>query len=76
MAYLAAALTLATVALPTNAWAYIDPSAGSIVIQLLLGGVAGAAVLAKLYYRRLISFFGRRPRSASPGEDEGVDRPQ
>lgn len=74
--YLVMFLVLVVVVCPTAAWAYIDPSAGSIVLQLLLGGLAGAAVIFKLYYRRLIGFFGRRPRGADPSAGDKPDRRQ
>ena len=41
------------------AYAYIDPAAGSLIIQVLLGGVAGVAVIVKMYWHRIASFFGR-----------------
>jgi hypothetical protein len=37
----------------THAYAYLDAGTGSMVIQLLLGGLAGLAVLVKLSWRRL-----------------------
>lgn len=37
--------------------AYIDPGAGSLFIQLLIGGVAGLAALIKLRWKRLRAFF-------------------
>ena len=43
---------------PIPAHAYLDPGAGSMFLQLLLGGLAGLAVLLKLYWQRLLSFFG------------------
>lgn len=36
-----------------NAFAYIDPGSGSIVLQLILGGVAGALVVVKMYWQKL-----------------------
>lgn len=33
--------------------AYIDPGAGSILLQAVLGGVAGVAVLVRMYGQRL-----------------------
>lgn len=45
--------------------AYIDPGTGSLVLQAIAGGVAAAAVTAKLYWRRVKQVFSRRP------EDEG-----
>ena len=43
---------------PIPAHAYLDPGTGSMFLQLLLGGLAGLAVLLKLYWQRLLSFFG------------------
>lgn len=43
------------------AHAYLDPGTGSIILQLLLGGVAGGIVIVKLYWARLKSFFVRNP---------------
>lgn len=37
---------------------YLDPGAGSLLLQALVGGVASAAVLAKLYWRRAKRFLG------------------
>ncbi len=39
------------------AYAYIDPGTGSMILQLLLGGVAGALMVLKLYFRKIRSFF-------------------
>jgi hypothetical protein len=33
--------------------AYIDPGAGSILLQAMLGGAAGVAVLVRMYSQRL-----------------------
>ncbi len=33
--------------------AYLDPGSGSIILQALIGGVAGAAVALKLFGRRI-----------------------
>ncbi len=43
------------------AYAYLDPGTGSMLLQMLLGGVAGARVVGKLYGHRIEAFFGRRP---------------
>ncbi len=44
------------------AYAYLDPGTGSMLVQMLLGGVAGALVVGKLYWHRIKAFFGRRPQ--------------
>ena len=61
------ALLFATVlSVNAPAHAYLDPGTGSMLVQLLLGGVAGALVVGKLYWHRIKAFFGRQPvQSAS-----------
>ena len=44
----------------TIAYAYLDPSSGSMLLQLLLGGVTGVVVIVKLYWQRVKSIFHRR----------------
>ena len=43
----------------TVAHAYLDPGSGSMLLQLLLGGVTGVMVIAKLYWQRIKGFFHR-----------------
>ena len=43
---------------PSAALAYLDPGSGSMLLQLVLGGLAGLAVIAKLYWHRLLALFG------------------
>ena len=43
--------------------AYIDPGSGSMLLQMLLGGVAGVAVAVRMYWHRLRGFFGSRPKN-------------
>lgn len=40
-----------------SAQAYLDPGTGSMVLQLLLGGIAGVVVILKLYWRRFVGLF-------------------
>ena len=43
--------------------AYLDPGSGSVILQALLGGIAGLAVALKLFGRRVLTFFRfRKPR--------------
>jgi hypothetical protein len=41
-----------------DAFAYVDPGSGGMIMQLLLGGVAGVAVLARMYWHRLLAVLG------------------
>jgi len=42
---------------PSIAEAYLDPGSGSLFLQVLLAGFAGAGVLLKLYWHKLTSIF-------------------
>jgi hypothetical protein len=39
--------------------AYLDPGAGSIMLQVLLGGTAAFLVVLKLAWRRLVGLLNR-----------------
>jgi hypothetical protein len=62
-------VALAAIALMTSqsaAHAYIDPGIGGMLLQLLLGGIAGALVIIKLYWHRfretVSRVFGGQPK--------------
>ncbi|MDD3731652.1 MAG: hypothetical protein PHU88_04675 [candidate division Zixibacteria bacterium] len=42
-----------------HAQAYIDPSTGSYILQLLLAGILGALFTLKLYWRRIKAAFAQ-----------------
>ena len=39
---------------------YLDPGSGSLLLQLLAGGVAAVGVAGKFYWRRLLRALGLR----------------
>jgi hypothetical protein len=45
-------------AAPGDAHAYLDPGTGSAVIQMVVAGVMGALFMMKLYWRKLVAYFG------------------
>jgi hypothetical protein len=54
-------LTMAMLAVGIStspAHAYLDPGTGSIILQVLLGGVAGIVLASKLYWHKLLSLCG------------------
>jgi hypothetical protein len=52
-------------ALPKPAHAYLDANTGSLILQILVGGLAGLALVGKLMWHRITSFLGiRRPDDA------------
>ncbi len=59
------------------AHAYIDPGMGSMLLQLLLGGIAGAMVVGRLYWVKLKAFFTSASSgsdAADPGGQEGPEK--
>ena len=40
----------------TTVLAYLDPGSGSMILQIIAGGVAAVEVTAKLYWRKLLRF--------------------
>ncbi len=57
----------------TPAYAYLDPGTASMVLQVLLGGLAGALVVGKLYWAKLKAFVLRRPIEAAVSDDAKPD---
>ncbi len=76
----APALTLLLVAMPSAVraagieaptLAYIDPGAGSFILQALVATLAGIAVVVHTYWRKIKVFFGL----AAPEEDDSDEPP-
>lgn len=63
MPVLDATIVAAIADIPT-VFAYVDPGAGGLLMQLLLAGVGGMLVALRMKGRRLLSRF-RRPRRDS-----------
>ena len=52
---------------PMPAYAYLDPGAGSALIQGILGAVAAIGVALKLYWHRILKFLGLRKSKEEVG---------
>ena len=62
--------------------AYVDPMSGGMILQLICAGLAGIALVIKLFWRRIVRFFraclGRptpsaaeqKPVRATPAEQD------
>jgi hypothetical protein len=62
-------LVLPWLAAPKTAQAYLDPGTGSILLQVIIGGVAGLGVVGKLYWHRLRGLLGldkKEPQEEPP----------
>ena len=46
----------------TNAYAYLDPATGSMLLQLTLAGIAATIVTAKVYWSKLKAMFRKGDR--------------
>jgi hypothetical protein len=60
-----------------NAYAYLDPGTGSMLLQGLIGGIAGGMFAIRLYWSKLKSRFGRAPASSvstRDGEQDPTDK--
>ena len=44
--------------LTTDIQAYLDPGTGSMLLQVILGGIAAVGVAIKLYWHKLRAAFG------------------
>jgi hypothetical protein len=60
--------------LSTPAHAYLDPGTGSMILQLVLGGVAGALVIGKLYWEKLKAILGISSPVSSTNPSQNSDR--
>jgi hypothetical protein len=43
----------------SDAYAYLDPGSGSIIIQAIIGALAGAAITLKIYWHKIKEKFTR-----------------
>ena len=65
-------MTVAISISPSVAFAYIDPGTGGLLLQLLLGGIGGAIVVFKVYWRNVRDFFGFAPKE----EESEITKPK
>jgi hypothetical protein len=59
-----ATLSLVFLSVTTPAHGYIDAGTGSLIIQGVLAAVAAVVVVAKIYWYRILRFFGVSKESA------------
>ncbi len=59
-ALLVCLVALASLLNPGAVHAYLDPGSGSILLQVILGGIAGLVVAGKLFWARILDFLGIR----------------
>lgn len=54
----------------TDTFAYLDPGTGSMLLQVILGGVAAVGVALKLYWHKIMSVLGMAKETDT--EDESA----
>jgi hypothetical protein len=50
------------------AFAYLDPGTGSMMLQVILGGIAAVAVAIKLFWYKIRAAIGLREKSGADDE--------
>jgi len=75
-ALIASILSLPLLSVPLSVLVYIDPGTGSIILQALVATVVGAAIAVKLFWHRLLKFFGLRKGITTDPEAKKDDGPQ
>lgn len=67
----AAVFAVLIVIMPTGrAQAYLDPGSGSLIVQIIIGGILAALVAVRMYWSRIVGFVtGRKPVPSSDDQD-------
>ena len=47
----------------SDAYAYLDPGTGSVIIQAIVAGFVGVGITIKIYWQRIKFKFSRQPKS-------------
>tara|TARA_B100000242_G_C42835724_1_gene388210 strand:+ start:405 stop:596 length:192 start_codon:yes stop_codon:yes gene_type:complete len=53
-------LLIIFLSLTTHAQAYVDPGSASLIIQAIIGVIAGALATIKLWWKKFIGLFSRK----------------
>lgn len=54
-----------------TAQAYLDPGSGSLLFQLLVGGILSGLFAIKLYYKKIKLFFKKSSSNKAEGHEQG-----
>ena len=55
-------VVLASVMMCAHAHAYLDSGSGSMLVQLLLGGLVGAGAFIKFYWHKIADLFKKKKK--------------
>lgn len=54
------------------AFAYIDPGTGSMILQGIIGGVAGGLFIMRTYWAKVVAFFSGSHKAAAEVADDAA----
>jgi len=63
-------ILVALLLMPLSAWAYLDPTTGSMLISAIVGLFASLVLAIKTYWYRIKAFF--KPKSSESDSDDGA----
>lgn len=66
--YILAAVSGLFLTFSSSAFAYLDPGTGSMILQIILGGLAGAAVAIRMYWYKIMAMFGIKRKKSDDSE--------
>ena len=49
-----------------NAYAYIDPGTGGIILQAIIGAIAATSLTIKIYWQKIKDFLKKRSKRNDP----------
>ena len=52
-------LTIFFLIFPFSSYAYLDPGSGSLIVQAIVGAIAGGIMFIKLYWEKVKAFFSK-----------------
>lgn len=55
-------ISIINIIAPQRAFAYLDPGTGSMIVQLIIAGIAGVGCTFAVWKDKVISFFKKGPK--------------
>ena len=63
-------LIFSLIAYTSPAYAYLDPGTGSMLVQVLIGGVAVVMSFLSLYWQKVKAFFSKEESDTDTAEED------
>lgn len=72
----AALFTSLLLIIPTGyAHAYLDPGSGSLIVQIVIGGLLAFLIAVRMYWTRIVNFLTGRKPAEDPGTGDQANIP-